>query len=189
MHLHRYIECNQVYTKRSLLLNGGRGRVSVLPRPAPVIGCPCVVAPPDRLFSGTSVPVVFPRHLRDGEVSDSGDERVASELADRLGRYRLEAGDIVCVRAGAMGPPALVRREQAGWLMSSNVIRLRCREDAQVLPGYLLAVLSRPEAIDWVRDRAAATAAPFITKAVLAFLHIDRCVCCRAEVRDRHGNR
>ncbi|WP_121702564.1 N-6 DNA methylase [Streptomyces sp. E5N298] len=125
-----------------------------------------LLAPKDRIPHG-EVPVVFPRHLRDGEVSDSGDERVSSELADRLGRYQLKAGDIVCVRAGAMGPPALVRRDQAGWLMSSNVIRLRCREDAQVLPGYLLAVLSRPEAIDWVRDRAAATAAPFITKAVL----------------------
>ncbi|GAB2455694.1 hypothetical protein GCM10027162_60290 [Streptomyces incanus] len=125
-----------------------------------------LLAPKDRIPHG-EVPVVFPRHLRDGEVSDSGDERVSSELADRLGRYRLKAGDIVCVRAGAMGPPALVGRDRTGWLMSSNVIRLRCREDAPVLPGYLLAVLSRPEAIGWVRDRAAATAAPFITKAVL----------------------
>lgn len=113
------------------------------------------------------MPVVSPKHLRDGEVSDSGDERVSSELAGRLERYRLKAGDIVCVRTGAMGPPALVRKDQTGWLMSSNVIRLRCREGAEVLPDYLLAVLSRPEAVDWVRDRAAATAVPFISKAVL----------------------
>ncbi|WP_307170610.1 type I restriction-modification system subunit M/S [Streptomyces sp. B3I7] len=125
-----------------------------------------LLAPKDRIPHG-EVPVVAPKHLRDGEVSDSGDERVSSGLADRLKRYRLEAGDVVCVRAGAMGPPALVRGGQTGWLMSSNVIRLRCRAGAEVVPDYLLAVLSRPEAIDWVRDRAAATAAPFITKAVL----------------------
>lgn len=125
-----------------------------------------LLAPKDRIPHG-EVPVVAPKHLRDGEVSDSGDERVSSELAVRLKRYRLEAGDVVCVRAGAMGPPALVRRDQTGWLMSSNVIRLRCRAGAEVVPDYLLAVLSRPEAIDWVKDRAAATAAPFITKAVL----------------------
>ncbi|MFD5657307.1 restriction endonuclease subunit S domain-containing protein [Streptomyces hirsutus] len=51
--------------------------------------------------------------------------------------------------------------------MSSNVIRLRCRGESGVLPDFLLAVLSRPEAIGWLRDRAAATAVPFITKAVL----------------------
>ncbi|SDD76712.1 type I restriction enzyme M protein [Streptomyces prasinopilosus] len=125
-----------------------------------------LLAPKDRIPHG-EVPVVFPKHLRDGEVSDSGDERISSELAERLKRYRLEAGDIVCVRTGAMGPPALVRPDQAGWLMSSNVIRLRCRGESGVLPDFLLAVLSRPEAIGWLRDRAAATAVPFITKAVL----------------------
>jgi type I restriction enzyme M protein len=125
-----------------------------------------LLAPKDRIPHG-EVPVVFPKHLRDGEVSDSGDERVSSELADRLKRYRLEAGDIVCVRTGAMGPPALVRTHQTGWLMSSNVIRLRCRGESEVVPGFLLAVLSRPEAIGWLKDRAAATAVPFITKAVL----------------------
>ncbi|MBC7269879.1 MAG: restriction endonuclease subunit S [Streptomyces sp.] len=113
------------------------------------------------------VPVVFPKHLRDGRVTDSVDERVSPELAERLARYRLAPGDIVCVRSGAMGPPAMVRDDQRGWLMSSNVIRLRCRQDAGVLPHYLLAVLSRPDAVNWVRDRAAATAAPFITKDAL----------------------
>ncbi|MER7911853.1 N-6 DNA methylase [Streptomyces sp. NPDC096068] len=125
-----------------------------------------LLAPKDRTPHGT-VPVVFPRHLRDGRVCDPGEERVSEELARRLARYRLRPDDIVCVRAGTMGAPSLVRWDQEGWLMSSNLIRLRCREDADVLPAYLLLVLSRASAVDWVKDRAAATAAPFITKAAL----------------------
>ncbi|MFC9926939.1 N-6 DNA methylase [Streptomyces sp. NPDC127190] len=125
-----------------------------------------LLAPRDRTPYGV-VPVVFPKHLRDGRVTDSADERVSPELAERLTRYRLAPGDLVCVRSGAMGPPAMVRGDQTGWLMSSNVIRLRCRQDVGVLPPYLLAVLSRPDAVNWVRDRAAATAAPFITKDAL----------------------
>ncbi|MBQ1092224.1 N-6 DNA methylase [Streptomyces sp. B93] len=125
-----------------------------------------LLAPRDRTPHGV-VPVVFPKHLRDGRVTDSADERVSLELAERLTRYRLAAGDIVCVRSGAMGPPAMVGADQTGWLMSSNVIRLRCLQDAEVVPYYLLAVLSRPDAVNWVRDRAAATAAPFITKNAL----------------------
>ncbi|MEU6530781.1 N-6 DNA methylase [Streptomyces sp. NPDC046928] len=151
------------------------GRVRQAPRHAVLLAELCdiqagpshaLLAPKDRIPDG-EVPVVFPKHLRDGEVSDGGVERVSSELAERLKRYRLEAGDIVCVRTGAMGPPALVRTDQTGWLMSSNVIRLRCRVGTRALPEYLFAVLSRPEAISWLRDRAAATAVPFITKTVL----------------------
>ncbi|MFD3612481.1 N-6 DNA methylase [Streptomyces atroolivaceus] len=125
-----------------------------------------LLAPRDRIPDG-AVPVVSPKHLRDGRLSDTIDERVSPERAARLDPYRLEAGDIVCVRAGAMGPPAMVTEAQTGWLMSSNVIRLRCREGAGGLPDYLHAALGLPEAVGWVRDRAAATAAPFITKAAL----------------------
>ncbi|WP_162600190.1 type I restriction-modification system subunit M/S [Streptomyces sp. CS131] len=125
-----------------------------------------LLAPKHRIPDG-AVPVVSPKHIRDGRVSDTIDERVSWERAARLVPYRLEAGDIVCVRAGAMGPPAMVTGSQAGWLMSSNVIRLRCREGSGGLPDYLHAALGLPEAVGWVRDRAAATAAPFITKAAL----------------------
>ncbi|MFC8898811.1 N-6 DNA methylase [Streptomyces cinereoruber] len=125
-----------------------------------------LLASKDRTPHGT-VPVVFPRHLRDGRVCEPDGDRAPEELALKLARYRLRQDDIVCVRAGTMGAPSLVRWDQEGWLMSSNLIRLRCREDVGVLPAYLLLVLSRASAVDWVKDRAAATAAPFITKAAL----------------------
>ncbi|CAM5314200.1 type I restriction-modification system subunit M/S [Streptomyces fumanus] len=125
-----------------------------------------LLAPRDRTPHGV-VPVVLPKHLRNGRVTDSADDRASLELAERLTRYRLAPDDIVCVRSGAMGPPAMVRGDQMGWLMSSNVIRLRCRQGAGVLPRYLLAALSRPDAVNWVKDRAAATAAPFITQDAL----------------------
>ncbi|MFD5934137.1 N-6 DNA methylase [Streptomyces sp. NPDC060333] len=118
------------------------------------------------------VPVVFPRHLREGRISDTGEERISGELARRLAHFELEAGDIVCVRAGRTGPPALVRPEQAGWLPSANLTRLRVREDASVDPGYLLAWLSRPEVLTWIEDRSAATAASSISTGTLGRLAV-----------------
>ncbi|MFJ5025807.1 N-6 DNA methylase [Streptomyces goshikiensis] len=113
------------------------------------------------------VPVVFPRHLKDGRVTDTGVDRVSVELADRHPHYRLREGDILCVRSGKTARPALVQAEQTGWLMSPNVIRLRVREDREVDPEYLLGWLSRPESIAWIEDRSAATAAPSISTASL----------------------
>lgn len=116
------------------------------------------------------VPLVYPQNLRDGRIKELADDRRVAERAARsLDRFRLQPGDILCVRTGAMGPPALVRDVGADWLMSTNVIRLRVDEKHRdrVHPGYLAAYLGRPESVAWVRDRASATGAPSISAAAL----------------------
>ncbi|MFG2561422.1 N-6 DNA methylase [Streptomyces sp. NPDC048496] len=125
----------------------------------------------DRGADGT-VPVVFPRHLRDGRITDTGEERVSHELALRLKDYLLSPGDIMCVRAGKTVPPALVEADQAEWLMSPNVIRIRGKRDAAVDPEYLAAWLRRPEVIAWIKDRSAATAAPSISTSALGRMKV-----------------
>ncbi|MFI6150904.1 N-6 DNA methylase [Streptomyces sp. NPDC051109] len=125
----------------------------------------------DRSPAG-AVPVVFPRHLREGRVTDTGEERISWELATRLAHFRLRAGDILCVRAGKTAPPAIVRTDQVGWLPSANLTRLRVREDSEADPDYLLAWLSRPEVLAWVEDRSAATAAPSISTGTLGRLEV-----------------
>ena len=118
------------------------------------------------------VPVVFPRHLKGGYISDARDELVRVETAHLLQDFSLREGDIVCVRSGAIGPPALVRDEQTGWLMSPNVIRLRVKARDRVSPEYLMYYLCREESVDWMRDRAAGTAAPSIRTESLGNLRL-----------------
>ena len=120
------------------------------------------------------VPVVFPRHLKDRRITDEEDERVAEETARRLRNFEPRHKDIVCVRSGAIVPPALVRQRQAGWLMSPNVIRLRVPEAQKdrVLPEYLLHYLCLDESVAWMQDRAAATAAPSLRSESLGSLRI-----------------
>jgi type I restriction enzyme M protein len=121
-----------------------------------------------------SVPVVFPRHLRDRYVSDEKDERVSEETARRLHGFALREKDIVCVRSGAILPPALIRDYQGGWLMSPNLIRLRVSEaqKSQVLPEYLFHYLCLEKSVAWMRDRAAATAAPSLRTESLGTMQI-----------------
>ena len=113
------------------------------------------------------VPMVYPSHLRNGRIDHTGDRYVSYQVADLLRDFRVKAGDILCIRSGAMGPPALVRPHEAGWLISTNLLRLRVREGVEADPAYLAAYLGRPDAVAWVRDRASATGAPTISKASL----------------------
>ncbi|URM91024.1 N-6 DNA methylase [Streptomyces sp. MRC013] len=124
--------------------------------------------------SGGPIPVVFPRHLRDRCITDAQDERVSEETARRLRSFELRGRDIVCVRSGAIVPPALVRQHQDGWLMSPNVIRIRVSEGCRdrVLPEYLFHYLCLDESVAWMRDRAAATAAPSLRTESLGSLRI-----------------
>ncbi|MGX9920683.1 N-6 DNA methylase [Streptomyces sp. NPDC002248] len=124
--------------------------------------------------AGEGVPVVFPRHLKDRRIRDGADEWVTDETARRLKNFELWNADIVCVRSGAITAPALVRESQHGWLMSPNVIRLRVteRHAGRVLPEYLFHYLCLDETVAWMRDRAAATAAPSLRCESLGSLRI-----------------
>ncbi len=124
--------------------------------------------------SAGPIPVVFPRHLKDRYITDAQDERVSEETARRLKNFELWGQDIVCVRSGAIGSPALVQEHQSGWLMSPNVIRVRVLEKHQgrILPEYLFHYLCLDESVAWMQDRAAATAAPSLRAESLGSMRI-----------------
>ncbi|NLU75496.1 N-6 DNA methylase [Streptomyces sp. HNM0575] len=106
------------------------------------------------------VPVVQPKHLRDRRVVAPDQVMVLHEHAERLLRaYRVAGGDILCVRTGTTGPSALVEPAQHGWILGSNLLRIRPSEHQgqEALPEYLLAFLSLPAVEEWIRARSTAT--------------------------------
>ncbi|MER5626435.1 N-6 DNA methylase [Streptosporangium sp. NPDC002544] len=110
-----------------------------------------------------AIPMVRPRHLRDGYITDSGQEKISAEFAAAYERYLLKPGDIVCIRSGALAPPALVRDEHRGWLPHHNLFRLRAHRPEAFDPLYLLGFLSQPYVLDWVYDRSATAGARSIS--------------------------
>ncbi|WP_431965675.1 N-6 DNA methylase [Actinacidiphila sp. bgisy160] len=121
------------------------------------------------------LPVVMPKHLREGRIDDRDVEKVTADVARALARFRLSPGDILCVRSGAQMPPAMVEKAQDGWLFSTNLLRLRALEPdggPLVLPGYLLAYLSLPETVHWLKEYARGTAVPSLSAATLALLPV-----------------
>jgi type I restriction enzyme M protein len=118
------------------------------------------------------IPIVLPRQLEGGRIVALDGEKVSWETAEKLDKFRLRPHDIVCVRSGAMRPPAMAGEEQRGWLLSPNVVRLRLLEHAAVDPEYLLDYLASPRCMEWMSNRAAATAAPSLSRDSLGHLPV-----------------
>ncbi|MBT8223971.1 MAG: N-6 DNA methylase [Dactylosporangium sp.] len=114
-------------------------------------------------------PVVHPRHLRDGRIDASDAPRVdATVLED----HRLNAGDVLWVRTGAMGQVAIVRPDEAGWLQHTNLLRLRVTDPDRLDPGYLLACLSQAGVQARIRDRSIRSLTTSLSTATLGDLEI-----------------
>lgn len=118
------------------------------------------------------VPLVFPRDLVGGRITARPESRVPWETAEKFEKFTLLPNDIVCVRTGAQQQPALTSMTQAGWLLSSNVTRVRVHPDAGIDPVYLHAYLGLRHVREWMAHRAAATAAPSLSSVTLGHLPV-----------------
>jgi type I restriction enzyme M protein len=118
------------------------------------------------------VPVVLPKHLRNGRIAPVDGERVPLHLAQQLERFRLAAGDLLCVRSGAMGQLAVVEQAQAGRLFSTNLLRLRPLTPDVVDPAYLLTYLSLPSTTAWIKHCSMGTVVASLRSDTLGELQI-----------------
>ncbi|MFE7565552.1 N-6 DNA methylase [Streptomyces sp. NPDC057539] len=128
--------------------------------------------PAEARTTDAGIPLVFPQDLVGGKIVEEPQNRVPWLTAERFKKFELLPDDIVCVRTGAQQQPALVSGSQAGWLLSSNVTRLRVRLNAEIDPLYLHAYLGLRYAREWMSHRAAATAAPSLSSAALGHLPV-----------------
>ncbi len=93
------------------------------------------------------VPLVNPVHMSGGHIMPDANCAVDDATFHRLREYALAEGDIVFSRRGELGRCALVRTDEAGWLIGTGSIRARLVPGA-VDPNYLIAALQG----QWVSD-------------------------------------
>jgi hypothetical protein len=109
----------------------------------------------------TGIPIILPKSIRAGRVVGHRVGHVAAEAANKLARYRLSAGDILCTRTGELGVCALTTGEQEGWLFSTGLLRLR--PGNLVRARYLKYYLALPATRDWIDRHTTGTAVPTIS--------------------------
>ncbi|MBX3409846.1 MAG: restriction endonuclease subunit S [Phycisphaeraceae bacterium] len=91
--------------------------------------------------------------------------RVNDSVTSRMPEYLLREGDIVFGRKGAVDRCARVRRDQDGWFLGSDGIRLRLPDTSD--SAYVAYWLQRPRHRNWMLQHAAGTTMPSLNEGII----------------------
>ena len=86
-------------------------------------------------------PVITIGALGEGDFIEEGLLFVGTKDAARLSDFQLKAGDVVFSRVADVGRSVVVREDQVGWIMSSNLMRIALNESL-ARPDFLQMLLS-----------------------------------------------
>ena len=75
-------------------------------------------------YSEEGTPVVMPKDLIGGKISEETIARVSSEHVERLKRHKIIEGDILYSRRGDVGRCAFTTEREKGWLCGTGCLRV-----------------------------------------------------------------
>lgn len=104
-------------------------------------------------YSEVGTPVVMPKDLIGGSISEASIARVSADHVARLSRHKMSPGDIVYSRRGDVGRCALVTPKEQGWLCGTGCLRVTIDPD-KANPMYVFYYLQLPKTIAWVENHA-----------------------------------
>jgi len=104
-------------------------------------------------YVAEGVPVVMPKDIEGRRISTANIAKIRESDAERLGRHRLEMGDLVYSRRGDVGRHALIGKREAGFLCGTGSILVRLGPGFPS-PMFASFALDRPEARAWIKGRA-----------------------------------
>ena len=105
----------------------------------------------DYITVGT--PVVMPKDLVDGRISDTSIACVSKENVERLKRHKIKDGDFLFARRGDVGRCALTSKKEVGWLCGTGCFRVSIDKKKCDI-NYLYYQLQRKETVEWIVSKA-----------------------------------
>lgn len=104
-------------------------------------------------YSDDGIPVIMPKDLQDGHISEASIARVSPQHVERLARHKVSSGDILYSRRGDVGRCAFAGEKEAGWLCGTGCLRVTV-DPAKAVPKYIFYHLQKQETIGWVEKHA-----------------------------------
>ena len=104
-------------------------------------------------YSETGTPVVMPKDLINGQITESSIARVDDSHVIRLSKHQIKNGDIIYSRRGDVGRCAYATKKEQGWLCGTGCLRVtidRIRANAK----FVFYQLQKNETIGWVENHA-----------------------------------
>lgn len=104
-------------------------------------------------YSETGIPVVMPKDLIDGKISEETIARVGQNHVDRLQKHMINKGDILYSRRGDVGKCAFASEKEFGWLCGTGCLRVTV-DESKANPKYVFYKLNEHDTIGWIENHA-----------------------------------
>lgn len=122
-------------------------------------------------YSDIGTPVVMPKDIIQGKVSEQSIARVNDEHVDRLSQHKLLPGDIVYGRRGDIGRQALIRARESGWLCGTGCLRITLGT-GPVDPKWLHYYLRDQRVVAFIAQQAVGATMPNLNTSILRSIPI-----------------
>jgi type I restriction enzyme S subunit len=118
-------------------------------------------------YSSEGTPVISVGEIKEGYLEiGTKTPRVSSETIERLPRFVLQENDIVFGRKGSTHRNALIKKEEEGYFLGSDGIRLRVNGKS-ICPRYLSYQLRGGKAVTWLKSNSEGTTMPSLNQDIL----------------------
>jgi type I restriction enzyme S subunit len=117
------------------------------------------------------IPLLLIRNIGENGLVLDGLPRISEQDAARLVRYALKSGDVVFSRVGRVGSCFLATKDQDGWIISGQTLRIRLPYD-DLHPQYFLYALRDKEAQDFITGASVGTTRSSINTSILKSLPV-----------------
>ena len=104
-------------------------------------------------YSECGIPVVMPKDLVGGKISEESIARVDKTHIERLYRHKIEVGDILYSRRGDVGRCAYVTKKEEGWLCGTGCLRVTI-DSEKADSRFVFFQLQHPDTVGWVEKHA-----------------------------------
>lgn len=123
-------------------------------------------------YSEEGTPVVMPKDMVNGHISEASIARVSEEHIIRLNRHKIEVGDILYSRRGDVGRCAFATELEQGWLCGTGCLRVTI-DKSKAIPKYVFYQLQKAETVGWVEKHAVGATMLNLNTSILSSIPID----------------
>lgn len=123
-------------------------------------------------YSDEGTPVVMPKDIINGVVSEEDIARVSEDHVNRLARHKVESGDILYARRGDVGKCAFINAREKGWLCGTGCLKVSI-DKTKANPKFVFFQLQKPTTIAWVKLHAKGATMPNLNTEILSEVPMD----------------
>ena len=118
-------------------------------------------------YSKIGTPVVMPKDMINGKISEESIARVSEEHVKRLSRHIVSEGNILYARRGDVGKCVYVTKYESGWLCGTGCLNVEINPNIAD-SKFIFYHLQNPDTVGWVYKNAKGATMPNLNTDILS---------------------